>query len=99
LDDDFIWQFFDKNHFQVKEQANCSPAPATGSDIFAGKISVRSTSGQGRFTQLNKRTVKANRPPWSKSPRFWLAGLKYFVLKNKWSGSSILRDLRVCDIK
>jgi hypothetical protein len=70
LDDNFFWQFFDKNHFQFIAKTNCPPAPRTEADTFAGKISNRLNSGQRRFTQLNKWTPRANLPPWRASARF-----------------------------
>ncbi len=36
LDDDFFWETFGKNHFQLTEKENCPLAPTTGDDSFVG---------------------------------------------------------------
>jgi hypothetical protein len=47
LNDDFIWQFFDKNHFQLKAKANCPPAPMTGTDASpSAPILVKAASSR-----------------------------------------------------
>jgi hypothetical protein len=81
LDDDFFWQFFDKDHFQFAAKANCPPVPTTGADTFGGKISIRLNSGQCPFTQLTKCTPRTNIPPWRESPLLLACRAKIFCDK------------------
>ena len=81
LDNDFFWQYFDKDHFQFTAKMNCPPAPATGADTFGGKVFFRPNSGQCRFTQLNKWTPKADKPPWRESPLLLACRANIFCVK------------------
>jgi hypothetical protein len=36
LDDDFFWEFFDENHFQLTAKENCSLSPTAGDDTLGG---------------------------------------------------------------
>jgi hypothetical protein len=81
LDDYYFWQFFDKNHFQLTDKANCPPAPMTGAHNFGGKISIRLNPIKCRFTQLNKWTFRANIPPWRESPLPWTGRARIFCDK------------------
>ena len=78
LDDDFFWQYFDKDHFQFTAEANCPPAPTTGADTFEGKIPIRLNPGQCRFTQLNKLSPKADISPRRESPLLLACRAKIF---------------------
>jgi hypothetical protein len=95
-DDDFFWQFFDKDHFQYSK-GEFPPASTTGADTFAGKIYIRLNSGQRRFTQLIKWTPRANPPPWRASARLLACRAQRFCDKKLARGEPILRHLRVCD--
>ena len=68
LDNNCFWQFFDKNHFQLTQTADCPPAPTAGVHNFRKKTSIRLNPGKCRFTQLNKWTFRANNCPWRESP-------------------------------
>jgi hypothetical protein len=87
LDDDFFWQYFDKNHFQFTAQAHCPPAPTAGADAVRNRISTRLNSGQCRFTQLNKWTPRANMTPWRESPRLLACRAKLFCDKKLEKGA------------
>ena len=81
LDDDYFWQFLDKNHFQFTAKANCSPAPTTGAGTFGVKISIRLNSGQYRFSQLSKWIPRANMPLRRESPLLSACKAKTFCDK------------------
>jgi hypothetical protein len=81
LNDDYFWQFFDKNHFQFTEQPNCPPPPTPGAHTGGGKISIRLNSGQYRFSQLSKWTPRANLPLWRESPLLSACRAKIFCDK------------------
>jgi hypothetical protein len=85
-DDDFFWQFFDKNHFQSLAKANCPPAPTTGANTIGGKMFIRLNYGQRRFTRLPKWTPRANMPPWRESPRLFPCRAKIFCDKKSGRG-------------
>ena len=36
LDNDFIWEFFDKNYFQYAAKENCLLVPPNGDDTLGG---------------------------------------------------------------
>jgi hypothetical protein len=85
-DDDFFWQFFDKNHFQSLAKANCPPAPTTGANTIGGKMFISLNYGQRRFTRLPKWTPRANMPPWRESPRLFPCRAKIFCDKKSGRG-------------
>jgi hypothetical protein len=80
-DDDFFWQYFDKDHFQFAAKANCPPVPTTGADTFEGKIPLHPNPGQCRFTQLNKLSPKADISPRRESPLLLACRAKIFCDK------------------
>jgi hypothetical protein len=86
LDDDYFWQFIDKNQFQFAAQANCPPALTTGADTCGGKNPIRLNSGQCRFTQLKKWTPRANISPWRESPLLLACRAKIFCDKKLMRG-------------
>ncbi len=86
LDDDFLWQFCDKNHFQFTTKTKCSLVPAFEVKPFSGKISINHNSDQCRFGLLNKWNRKVNILPWRESRLFLYCRAKIFYDKNLKTG-------------